>query len=215
MSCLNKKADYEFLLPPGEYTLKVTGKGIVDYFEDIYIEPGQKVSQFNFDVSAGRLAHLTGQQAPELTQLKGWLNDQQQKLSDLRGKVVLLDFFRTCCVNGAGPMPKLKLRGIDWVIVGGESGPGARPMAPEWVTDIRDQCRKARVAFHFKQWGGVFKKRNGRLLQGAPGTKCPPSPPISCPPHARTRTRPPTIKLVSGALLRPTAQVPSNSAAPD
>lgn len=65
-----------------------------------------------------------------------------------------------------GPMPKLKLRGIDWVIVGGESGPGARPMAAEWVTDIRDQCQKAGVAFHFKQWGGVFKKRNGRLLEG-------------------------------------------------
>jgi protein gp37 len=64
------------------------------------------------------------------------------------------------------PMPKLKLRGIDWVIVGGESGPGARPMAEEWVTEIRDQCRKADVAFYFKQWGGVFKKRNGRELNG-------------------------------------------------
>jgi protein gp37 len=64
------------------------------------------------------------------------------------------------------PMPKLKLRGINWVIVGGESGPGARPMAAEWATGIRDQCRKAGVAFHFKQWGGVFKKRNGRLLEG-------------------------------------------------
>ena len=64
------------------------------------------------------------------------------------------------------PMPKLKLRGIDWVIVGGESGPGARPMAAEWVTEIRDQCRKAGVAFYFKQWGGVFKKRNGRELEG-------------------------------------------------
>ena len=108
MSCLNKKADYEFLLTAGEYTLKVTGKGISDYFEDIYIDPGQKDSRFNFDISAGRLANLIGKQAPELTQLKGWLNNQQQKLSDLRGKVVLLDFFRTCCQNGAGPMPKLK-----------------------------------------------------------------------------------------------------------
>ncbi len=52
------------------------------------------------------------------------------------------------------------------MIVGGESGPGARPMAAEWVTDIRDQCRNAGVAFHFKQWGGAFKKRNGRLLEG-------------------------------------------------
>jgi protein gp37 len=64
------------------------------------------------------------------------------------------------------PMPKLKLRDIDWVIVGGESGPGARPMAREWVTEIRDQCLKAGVAFYFKQWGGVFKKRNGRDLEG-------------------------------------------------
>ncbi len=64
------------------------------------------------------------------------------------------------------PMPRLNLRGIDWAIVGGESGPGARPMAVEWVTEIRDQCRKAGVAFYFKQWGGVFKKRNGRQLEG-------------------------------------------------
>ena len=63
-------------------------------------------------------------------------------------------------------MTKLNLRGINWVIVGGESGPGARPMAAEWVTDIRNQCQKAGVPFHFKQWGGVFKKRNLRLLEG-------------------------------------------------
>jgi protein gp37 len=65
-----------------------------------------------------------------------------------------------------GPLGKLKLRGIDWVIVGGESGPGARPMHEEWVTDIRDQCRKTGVAFFFKQWGGVQKKRYGRALKG-------------------------------------------------
>ena len=65
-----------------------------------------------------------------------------------------------------GPLGKIKLRGIDWVIVGGESGPGARPMTAEWVKDIRDQCRKANVAFFFKQWGGVQKKRHGRELDG-------------------------------------------------
>lgn len=65
-----------------------------------------------------------------------------------------------------GPPGKLRLRGIDWVIVGGESGPGARPMNPEWVTAIRDQCRKARVAFFFKQWGGVQKTKTGRTLEG-------------------------------------------------
>ena len=59
-----------------------------------------------------------------------------------------------------GPMPHLDLRGIDWVIVGGESGPGARPMDPEWVLDIRDQCRRAGVPFFFKQWGGVHKTQD-------------------------------------------------------
>ena len=59
---------------------------------------------------------------------------------------------------------QLDLSGIDWVIVGGESGPGARPMARSWVESIRDQCRRARVPFFFKQWGGVQKKRAGRLL---------------------------------------------------
>ena len=65
-----------------------------------------------------------------------------------------------------GPLPDLDLKGIDWAIVGGESGPGARPMDEEWVLDIRDQCEASGVAFFFKQWGGVFKKRNGRRLEG-------------------------------------------------
>ena len=65
-----------------------------------------------------------------------------------------------------GPLPKLNLRGVDWVIVGGESGPGARPMEEEWVIDIRNQCRRADVAFFFKQWGGVQKSKTGRVLQG-------------------------------------------------
>ncbi len=65
-----------------------------------------------------------------------------------------------------GPLNDLDLRDIHWVIVGGESGPGARPMDPSWVLDLRDQCRIAGVPFFFKQWGGVFKKRNGRTLEG-------------------------------------------------
>lgn len=63
-----------------------------------------------------------------------------------------------------GPLPNLNLRGIDWVIVGGESGPGARLMEPEWVRDIRNQCHRAKVAFFFKQWGGVRKSKTGRHL---------------------------------------------------
>jgi protein gp37 len=62
--------------------------------------------------------------------------------------------------------PDLDLNGIDWVIVGGESGPGARPMKPDWVREIRDQCKDQKVAFFFKQWGGTFKKRTGRVLDG-------------------------------------------------
>jgi protein gp37 len=65
-----------------------------------------------------------------------------------------------------GPLANLNLEGIHWVIAGGESGPGARPMEEGWVTDIRDQCLDADVPFFFKQWGGVFKSRTGRTLEG-------------------------------------------------
>ncbi len=65
-----------------------------------------------------------------------------------------------------GPLPDLNLSGIDWVIVGGESGPGARPIQEDWVVSVRDQCRQSRVPFFFKQWGGINKKKAGRLLEG-------------------------------------------------
>jgi protein gp37 len=65
-----------------------------------------------------------------------------------------------------GPVGTLDLTDLDWVIVGGESGPGARPMQAEWVRDIRDQCTVAGVAFFFKQWGGLRPKSGGRELDG-------------------------------------------------
>jgi protein gp37 len=65
-----------------------------------------------------------------------------------------------------GPITKLDLRGIDWVIVGGESGPRARSMEHEWVVQIRNQCMTAGVPFFFKQWGGNNKKKAGRTLEG-------------------------------------------------
>ncbi len=65
-----------------------------------------------------------------------------------------------------GSIGKVNLKNIDWVIVGGESGPGARYMDPEWVTDLRDQCLKQKVPFFFKQWGGINKKKTGRKLEG-------------------------------------------------
>jgi protein gp37 len=65
-----------------------------------------------------------------------------------------------------GPLDDLNLNKIHWVIAGGESGPGARPMEARWVRSIRDQCAAQRIAFHFKQWGGVNKKKTGRTLDG-------------------------------------------------
>ena len=66
-------------------------------------------------------------------------------------------------IGSVGP---LDLTGIDWVIVGGESGPGARPVEREWVREVRDQCRAGKVAFFFKQWGGLRPKSGGRRLDG-------------------------------------------------
>jgi protein gp37 len=65
-----------------------------------------------------------------------------------------------------GPIPVVSLRGIHWAIVGGESGPRARPMAQEWVEALRRSCNRQRVAFFFKQWGGTRKKATGRVLNG-------------------------------------------------
>jgi protein gp37 len=70
------------------------------------------------------------------------------------------------CEPLLGPIPKLPLGPIHWVIVGGESGPKARPMKSEWVEDIQGQCAQAGVAFFFKQWGGTNKKKAGRSLAG-------------------------------------------------
>ena len=65
-----------------------------------------------------------------------------------------------------GPVGDIDIEGVSWVIVGGESGPGARPMDADWVREIRDNCLNSEVPFFFKQWGGVFKKRTGRILDG-------------------------------------------------
>lgn len=70
------------------------------------------------------------------------------------------------CEPLLGSLADMKLDHIDWVIVGGESGPKARPMSRLWVTGIRDQCLRAAVPFFFKQWGGTNKKKSGRLLEG-------------------------------------------------
>ncbi len=95
-----------------------------------------------------------------------------------------IDYLRRCSAHVKflslepllGPIRELDLTGIDWVIVGGESGPGARPLEEEWVLDVRDQCLEQAVPFFFKQWGGVQKKRNGRTLQGRTWDEMPETP---------------------------------------
>lgn len=94
------------------------------------------------------------------------------RIDDLRGTGAHIKFLSLEPL--LGPLPKLKLAEIDWVIVGGESGPGARPMLEDWATDIRNQCGKAKVPFFFKQWGGVNKKKAGRLLERRSWDEMPP-----------------------------------------
>lgn len=86
------------------------------------------------------------------------------RIDDLRQVPATLRFLS--CEPLLGPMDGLDLEGIAWVIVGGESGPGARPMKAEWVESILRQCRRAKVAFFFKQWGGTRKNTTGRHLNG-------------------------------------------------
>jgi protein gp37 len=72
-----------------------------------------------------------------------------------------------------GPIPSLNLKGIDWLIVGGESGPRSRAMEESWVINIRNQCQETNTPFFFKQWGGINKKKTGRELEGQTWDKMP------------------------------------------
>ena len=90
--------------------------------------------------------------------------DHAFRIADLRGTAARTQFLSLEPL--LGPLLDLDLAGTDWVIVGGEFGPGSRPMDPTWVIDIRDQCRSAGVPFFFKQWGGFNKKKAGRELEG-------------------------------------------------
>ncbi len=84
------------------------------------------------------------------------------RIDDLRNSHARVKFLS--CEPLIGPLPEMNLTGIDWVIVGGESGRKPRPMQEDWVLDILDQCQDASVKFFFKQWGGTNKKKNGRVL---------------------------------------------------
>lgn len=90
--------------------------------------------------------------------------DYLRRVDDLRSTGAAVKFLSLEPL--LGPVPGLDLAGIDWVIVGGESGPGARPMREEWALEVRDKCLAANVPFFFKQWGGTNKQKAGRALAG-------------------------------------------------
>jgi protein gp37 len=89
-------------------------------------------------------------------------------LKETRARVKFLS-----CEPLIGPLFNLNLHGIDWVIVGGESGRTPRPINEKWVTEIKDQCLKSNTAFYFKQWGGTNKKKAGKILDGRIYTEMP------------------------------------------
>lgn len=147
---------------------------IPDEFIEMVFGVMVKASQHTFQVltkRAARLAdwHLRYPKFWNLTNI--WLG---VSVEDKRFGLPRIPFLRT--LNSSirflsvepllEDLGQINLDRIDWVIVGGESGRGARPMDKKWVLSIQDQCRQARVPFFFKQWGGVWKKENGRLLLG-------------------------------------------------
>ena len=144
---------------------KVPANFILDVFRIMRMTP-----QHTFQVLTKRSENLR-----KLDQIISWPdnvwmgvtvenNDCLFRIEDLRNTEAKIKFISFEPLLGR--ISKVDLHGIDWVIVGGESGPKARPMSPFWVEKIRDLCLKAEIPFFFKQWGGFNKKKNGRILNG-------------------------------------------------
>ncbi len=129
----------------------------------------RKAKQHHFQVltkRSKRLVKLSSEiQWPENVWMGVSVENQDYifRIDDLRKTAAKIKFLSLEPL--IGELKNLNLTHIDWVIVGGESGPGARPIEEKWIIDIRDQCQEASVPFFFKQWGGLNKKQNGRLLE--------------------------------------------------
>jgi protein gp37 len=145
-------------------------EGVPDSYIEKVFEVMRQAPQHRFQVltkRAERLAAFTQRQAPSPNV---WLGvsvesaDYTWRIDHLRRAPAYVRFLSIEPL--LGPIPDLDVRGIDWVIVGGESGGKSRPMNPGWVREIRDRCGSDGVPFFFKQWGGFQKKKNGRELDG-------------------------------------------------
>ncbi|WP_162415866.1 DUF5131 family protein [Cyclobacterium roseum] len=147
------------------------------FHKDVPLEFIQKVFQVMKDNGQHVFQVLTkrADRLAEISDLLPWSHNIWMGVS-VEDEQVLdrIDFLRQSgarvkflsCEPLIGALPNINLNGIDWVIVGGESGHKARPMNPDWVLDIQEQCQVAKVAFFFKQWGGKNKKKAGRELNG-------------------------------------------------
>lgn len=147
------------------------------FHKDVPLEFIQKVFQVMKDNGQHVFQVLTkrADRLAEISHLLPWAHNIWMGVSVEDDRVLdRIDFLRQTgskvkflsCEPLIGPLPNINLNGIDWVIVGGESGHNPRPMDSEWVLDIQEQCQAAKVAFFFKQWGGKNKKKAGRELNG-------------------------------------------------
>jgi protein gp37 len=138
-----------------------------DYVRKVF-DVMRRASQHQFQVLTKRSARMADIATRLDLSANVWMGvsveneDYVSRINDLRCVAAAVRFLSVEPL--LGPIKKLELRGIHWVIVGGESGPGARPMNPVWVRSIRDQCLAKGVRFFFKQWGGVRKHKTGREL---------------------------------------------------
>jgi protein gp37 len=126
-----------------------------------------------------RMAHVLARDCPEPLRNVWWgvtVEDDEHawRAERLRATPAAVRFVSAQPL--LGPLPSLEVTGLDWIYVGGESGPGARPLDPDWVRDIRDRSVAAGIPFLFKQWGGQTRNAGGRSLDGTTWDQMPPLP---------------------------------------